>query len=302
MGYVWANSQSGASVGAHDYIGIVRRSWLLIVIATVAGALIALILSLLSTPIYQAQSQLLRLHGEVHQPGVTNAYSGGLFVQQRVKSYVDVIDSPAVLDPVIQELGLDMTYTQLAPKVSARARRTRVCQRDCYRAPPLRAPRRSPTRLPHPSRRRSRRLEGATPPADDGTTDTTASGTTDSEVPVQAEFGSSSPLRSPGPRYPRTRLNLLLGLLLGRTDRRRHRGAAAHPEHLGEVRGGPRRGRRLHPSRHDHSRARDAGSSPLVTLRGSARAQGLPHHPHQSAVREHRQPPARRGDHLVAAR
>ncbi len=111
-GTLWQNSLKGESVTLHDYIGILRRSWLLIVIATVAGALIALILSLLSTPIYQAQSQLFVSVKSAGQVG--DAYSGGLFVQQRVKSYVDVVDSPAVLDPVIQELGLDMTYTQLA--------------------------------------------------------------------------------------------------------------------------------------------------------------------------------------------
>ena len=103
----------------YDYWAILRRSWITIVAAAAIGTLLALILSLLSSPVYQASSQLFVSVKSSDQLG--EAYTGGLFVQQRVKSYVDVIDSPAVLEPVIQELGLDMPYTSLAGKVSAQS-------------------------------------------------------------------------------------------------------------------------------------------------------------------------------------
>ena len=79
----------------HDYWDILRRSWLLVVATTVAGAAAALGLSLLMTPVYQAQSQLFV--SVQSSEDVSGAYTGGLYVQQRMKSYVTVVDSPGVL-------------------------------------------------------------------------------------------------------------------------------------------------------------------------------------------------------------
>lgn len=76
----------------HDYLTILRRSWPVILIATIVGTLIALGLSLAMTPVYQATSQLFVSVKSAGAAG--DAYTGGLFVQQRVKSYVDVVDSP----------------------------------------------------------------------------------------------------------------------------------------------------------------------------------------------------------------
>jgi uncharacterized protein involved in exopolysaccharide biosynthesis len=101
----------------HDYLAILRRSWAWVLSATVIGALLALGASLLMTPIYQAQAQMFVSVKSAGQ--VNDAYSGGLFVQQRVKSYVDVVDSPNVLDPVIKELDLNTTNVELAKQVSA---------------------------------------------------------------------------------------------------------------------------------------------------------------------------------------
>ena len=71
----------------HDYWDILRRSWLLVVATTVAGAAAALGLSLLMTPVYQAQAQLFV--SVQSSDDVSGAYTGGLYVQQRIKSYVD---------------------------------------------------------------------------------------------------------------------------------------------------------------------------------------------------------------------
>ena len=182
----------------HDYLGIVRRSWPVILIATVVGALVALGLSLVMTPVYQAQSQLFVSVKSAGQVG--DAYSGGLFVQQRVKSYVDVVDSPAVLDPVIQDLGLDKTYTQLAPQVSAQTPPNTVLLN-------VTATDTSPTQAAKIANAVATayaaeiaRLEGA---------DTKAN-----QVPVQASVIKPAEVPT-SPVSPRTSLNVLLGLLLG---------------------------------------------------------------------------------------
>ena len=64
---------------------------------------------MLVTPVYQAQSQLFVSVQTSDE--ISGAYTGGLYVQQRIESYVTVVDTPAVLDPVIDELDLDTSYT-----------------------------------------------------------------------------------------------------------------------------------------------------------------------------------------------
>lgn len=94
-----------------DYWEILKRSWPWIVVMTLLGTLAALGLSLLMTPMYQAQSQLFV---SVQSARISDAYTSGLYVQQRIKSYTTVVDSPGVLDPVIAELGLSTTPGELA--------------------------------------------------------------------------------------------------------------------------------------------------------------------------------------------
>lgn len=100
-----------------DYWRILRRSWLLVTAITVGGILAALGISLTATPVYQAQSQLFVSVQSADE--ISGAYTGGLYVQQRIKSYETVVDTPGVLNPVIKKLNLETTATQLAPMVSA---------------------------------------------------------------------------------------------------------------------------------------------------------------------------------------
>ncbi len=103
-----------------DYWRIVRKRWVSIVACTLIGGLLALGYSLSATKQYSATAQNFVAIGGVSE-GTSNAlvYSGSNFALQRVKSYVSVVDTPAVLVPVIQELGLDLTPQQLAGMVSA---------------------------------------------------------------------------------------------------------------------------------------------------------------------------------------
>lgn len=99
-----------------EYWNILRRSWWVVLVTTLLGGLAGAGLSQLVTPMYQAQAQLFV--SVQSSGGVNNAYTGGLYVQQRIESYVPVVDSPSVLDPVIQELQLGTTGTELADQVS----------------------------------------------------------------------------------------------------------------------------------------------------------------------------------------
>src|SRR4051794_33342107 len=76
-------------------------------------------LSAATTPIYQSNATLF-----ISTPdsgGVAGAYTGSLFTQQRVKSYVNFVSSPKVAQTVIDDLDLPMSAGVLASKVSANA-------------------------------------------------------------------------------------------------------------------------------------------------------------------------------------
>jgi capsular exopolysaccharide synthesis family protein len=103
----------------HDYMALLRRSWLLITVSTLLGIGLGVAASLLSTPVYSATAQLFVSVQSAEGEGVGTAYTGGLFVQQRIVSYTEVVDSPGVLEPVIDELDLVTTPTALAGQVTA---------------------------------------------------------------------------------------------------------------------------------------------------------------------------------------
>ena len=105
-----------------DYWDILRRSWFLIAISAVLGALAALGLSLRITPMYQAESQLFVSVQSTDE--ISGASTGNMYVQQRMKSYVSVVDTPAVLEPVIDKLKLDMSSRRRSQR---RTRQERSC-------------------------------------------------------------------------------------------------------------------------------------------------------------------------------
>lgn len=192
----------------HDYLTILRRSWPVILIATIVGTLIALGLSLAMTPVYQATSQLFVSVKSAGAAG--DAYTGGLFVQQRVKSYVDVVDSPAVLEPVIEELGLDSTYIGLASQVSATTPpNTVLLNVSATDTSPAQAAKIA-NAVAASYANEIARLEGAKTTADG----LPRLGGNGNQIPVQATV--IKPAEVPTAAIsPRTKLNVLLGALLG---------------------------------------------------------------------------------------
>jgi succinoglycan biosynthesis transport protein ExoP len=106
-------------VELHDYLVILRKRWgsiLLVTALAVAGAVAA---TLVATPTYQAKSQVFV---SVRTGGTTSdLLQGSNFTQQQVKSYTDLVTSPRVLIPVIEQLDLATTPDELAKSVTADA-------------------------------------------------------------------------------------------------------------------------------------------------------------------------------------
>lgn len=84
---------------------------------TLIGILIGGGVSILSKATYTAETQLfvaIQSSGSVQE-----LQQGNTFSQARVQSYVRTVDSPLVLQPVIDSLGLSVTAEELAKNVSA---------------------------------------------------------------------------------------------------------------------------------------------------------------------------------------
>ncbi|WP_062296243.1 polysaccharide biosynthesis tyrosine autokinase [Demequina maris] len=100
-----------------DYVRILRKNWVLILVLAVLGGAAGLAYSLVATPTYSASSKVF-----VSTSGgstVSDLAQGNSFTQQRVKTYADLIGTSAVLQPTIDNLHLDLSVAQLRGKISA---------------------------------------------------------------------------------------------------------------------------------------------------------------------------------------
>ncbi|WP_349426430.1 polysaccharide biosynthesis tyrosine autokinase [Microbacterium sp. LWS13-1.2] len=102
-----------------DYIRILRKNWVIIVVATLVGIGIAAAWSLTRTPQYEAQSTVF----VSTQSGSTiqDLQQGSNFTQSRVQTYTNLVTTPIVMNPVIAELELGTTANDLGARVEASA-------------------------------------------------------------------------------------------------------------------------------------------------------------------------------------
>lgn len=100
-----------------DLLTTVARRWRVFVAVILLGVGAATLATHEMTPTYRATSQLFVALSS--GDSAVDLNQGATFSSQRVKSYPDIVDSPLVLGPVIDELGLDETPASLAARVSA---------------------------------------------------------------------------------------------------------------------------------------------------------------------------------------
>ncbi len=99
-----------------DYLAILRKYWISIVAVTLSGVAIAALASLLTKPTYTATTSLFfTVQGS--NPG--ELLQGFTYAESQVSSYAQILTTPAVLQPVIDRLGLNVTPAELAPSVTA---------------------------------------------------------------------------------------------------------------------------------------------------------------------------------------
>ncbi|MDZ5442979.1 polysaccharide biosynthesis tyrosine autokinase [Micromonospora sp. 4G57] len=97
------------------YLRLIRRHWW-IVLATLMAALgTAALVTVQSPPRYVAS---VTFFVTTPSQGVTDAYQGGLFLQQRVKSYADLLTSDRLAQSVVAESQVGLTADQVQRRVT----------------------------------------------------------------------------------------------------------------------------------------------------------------------------------------
>ena len=100
-----------------DYIRVLRKNWLVIVVLTLVGLGAAAGYSLTRTPVYESTSSV----AVSTQTGgsASDIQQGANFAQTRINTYVGLVETPIVLNPVIAELDLGITAESLQKQISA---------------------------------------------------------------------------------------------------------------------------------------------------------------------------------------
>jgi len=104
-------------VEVRDYINILRRRWLSVLIVTLTALAGASLITLTMTPKYTATTRLF--FAVAGGESVSDLAQGSSFTAKQMTSYAEVATSPKVLDPVIRELALPTTSAHLAESVEA---------------------------------------------------------------------------------------------------------------------------------------------------------------------------------------
>ena len=99
-----------------DYLKIVRRRWALIAVSLLIALAAAAAVTITATPQY---SSTARLFVSTPRSAGSDAYQGGLFSQQRVASYADLVTGEDLANRVVDRLKLDETGKALADQVTS---------------------------------------------------------------------------------------------------------------------------------------------------------------------------------------
>lgn len=100
-----------------DYIAVLRKRWLSILLVTLLTTGGAVAATFMTTPTYTAASQVF----VSVRTGSTSSdlLQGSSFTQKQVKSYTDLVTTPRVLIPVIENLDIATTPDELAKSITA---------------------------------------------------------------------------------------------------------------------------------------------------------------------------------------
>ena len=100
-----------------EYLRIIRKHWVPVAALALAGIVFASIFAFTRTPTYTTTSTVfVSFHGA---ESTSELATGTTYVQRRVVSYANLVRSAQVLEPVVEELGLDTNVGELGTRVQA---------------------------------------------------------------------------------------------------------------------------------------------------------------------------------------
>jgi len=103
-----------------EFAKLLRSRWVTVCATTVAAVLVALAISLLTTPLYQASTRLFV--STTNSVSVAENYQGNRLSQERVISYTELLMGQTLAQRTVDKLGLDMSAQTLQSNVSATAK------------------------------------------------------------------------------------------------------------------------------------------------------------------------------------
>jgi succinoglycan biosynthesis transport protein ExoP len=181
-----------------EHFFALRRAWRLVVSFALIGALGALVFSLLQEPLYRARVQMVAAPN-IATANAAEAGAGSNYVLQRARTYRKVVTGEEVAAAVIKRLNLPYKPDELASRVTVASESdTAVLTVDVLDPSPTRA-------------RDIANAIGVEFPAFVERLETPA-GATVSPVTIKVV---SPAVKPDGVAYPRTPLNVFLGLLVG---------------------------------------------------------------------------------------
>jgi capsular exopolysaccharide synthesis family protein len=104
-------------VELRDYLAVLRRRWVSLLVVALAVLLAAAAVTFSMTKQYTATTRLI--FAVSGSQSAADLAQGSTFAEKQMASYAQVATSPLVLDPVIRDLGLTTTATELAKSVTA---------------------------------------------------------------------------------------------------------------------------------------------------------------------------------------
>lgn len=107
-------------MGLREYLELLAKRWPIIVIAAVLGCGAGFGASMATTPLYQSKTQLY-VSVRTAEGTTGELAQGATYSRQIVNSYVDVVPTGIVLQPVIDSLGLEDSVQSLADKLTVSA-------------------------------------------------------------------------------------------------------------------------------------------------------------------------------------
>ena len=110
-------SSRGAALNLQDFVKLLRSRWLTVFVTALVAVLGAVIMSLLTTPLYQASTRLFV--STAAGSSVSDMYQGNRFSQERVISYAELLMGETVAQRTIDKLGLDLSADDLQGHVKA---------------------------------------------------------------------------------------------------------------------------------------------------------------------------------------